>query len=107
MDAKDFEGILPLVKDITESPKELDQILYKLVKDKYLKQKESEPTGIQNYFITIEGELFIGNKGYEKQNFKSKVDLLNKRLINFALIFGGAATGCYYTYLLFRSIFCV
>ena len=51
-------------------------------------------------WVTIlnhKGRLFIEMGGYEKQF--QKVDRENKKqkLINFSLIFGGVAAGCYYT----------
>jgi hypothetical protein len=71
----------------------------KLIKNGYLELMPS-----QLYIVTIEGREFIKNGGYTQKRKNDIVQINNQRLINFALIFGGVAAGCYYSFELLKMV---
>lgn len=73
----------------------LDKIISWFEKEGYVLKLSVSP----NYYTsTYKGRLFLKKGGFISQSKNAKKEEIIKSFTTFALIFGGVAAGCYYTY---------
>jgi len=83
-----IDTLLELEKEFDLEKYEIELIWKKLIKDEYIDLE---------YKITLNGIDFLNNGGYRQKQKNDKIELKYKDWTTYALIFGGAVTGCYYT----------
>lgn len=94
-----YQDIFDLLGENKFTDKELDLILDKLVKDRYVNKKPTftkdkngnkiEHPTIKLFHITYDGHLFLDNGGYKKKLRLDKIDNRRKIIVDYALIIGG------------------
>ncbi len=90
----------PVLNDLYS---DFDGVVEKLYEDGYVRRTNMggiEPHGEEPVYFEIKynGRVFYQQGGYKQKEINDRVKIKTQKLINFALIFGGVAAGCYYTY---------
>lgn len=69
-------------------------VLEKLIKDGYVSKMEMSMEAINNYYITLEGILFINSGGYKYKRTKERINFVWNVTKNVFLVFGTLSAFC-------------
>ena len=90
-----YQGIFDILGENIYTDKQLDLILAKLVKDKYVNKKfgvnktTKEKTNLGLFHITYDGHIFLKEGGYSEFVKSQQREKRRQIILDYALIFGG------------------